>query len=180
MGASRLRVNSQSVPQLGCLPSTDVHCRQGIARRRLNEAYAGSDSDAASYGGGTRFNSRPGIRYFQRSYTTLVSLSRQPAGQQLKLWNNLLIPHSFQLVTHYRSLPSALYSFDVHESVHRNIITKTINKMQLYRLPYYSWSALHVSGDFFAHRQEHLTVFTVSGSVHPRCCSNLGEQYQIL
>ena len=28
----------------------------------------------------------------------------------------------------------------------------------------------HVSGDVFAHHQEHLTVFTVSGSVHPSCC----------
>ena len=35
----------------------------------------------------------------------------------------------------------------------------------LYRLIYYSKSALHVSGDVFAHHQEHLTVFTVSGSV---------------
>jgi hypothetical protein len=29
-------------------------------------------------------------------------------------------------------------------------------------------SALHVSGDVFAHHQEHLTVFTVS--VYPSCC----------
>jgi len=42
--------------------------------------------------------------------------------------------------------------------------------MQLYRFIYYSWSALHVSGDVFAHHQEHLTVFTASGSVHPSCC----------
>jgi len=40
----------------------------------------------------------------------------------------------------------------------------------LYRLIYYFRSALHVSGDVFAHHQEHLTVFTVSGSVHPSCC----------
>jgi len=61
---------------------------------------------------------------------------------------------------------------------------------------YYAKSALHVSGDVFAHHQEHLTVFTVSGSVHPSSCrrvsrmsfnsfeipagSNLGEHYQIL
>ena len=37
----------------------------------------------------------------------------------------------------------------------------------LYRLIYYSKSPLHVSGDVFAHHQEHLTVFRVSGSVHP-------------
>jgi hypothetical protein len=40
----------------------------------------------------------------------------------------------------------------------------------LYRLTYYSKLALHVSGKVFAHHQEHLNVFTVSGSVHPSCC----------
>ena len=40
----------------------------------------------------------------------------------------------------------------------------------LYRLIYYSKSALHVSGYVFAQHQEHVTVFTVSGSVHPGCC----------
>jgi hypothetical protein len=55
----------------------------------------------------------------------------------------------------------------------------------LFGLIYYSKSALHVSGDVFADHQEYLTVFTVSGSVHPSCCqlaagSNLGEHYQIL
>jgi len=60
--------------------------------------------------------------------------------------------------------------FDVRESVHRDTIVKMTNKMQLYRLIYYSKSAVHVSGDVFAHNQEHLTVFTVSGSVRPSCC----------
>jgi hypothetical protein len=32
---------------------------------------------------------------------------------------------------------------------------------------YYSKLTLRVSGNVFAHHQEHLTVFTVSGSVHP-------------
>jgi len=40
----------------------------------------------------------------------------------------------------------------------------------LFRLIYYSKSALHVSGDVFSNHQEQLTVFTVSGSVHPSCC----------
>jgi hypothetical protein len=39
----------------------------------------------------------------------------------------------------------------------------------LYRLIYYSKSAVHVSGDVFGY-QEHLTVFTVSGIVRPSCC----------
>jgi hypothetical protein len=42
--------------------------------------------------------------------------------------------------------------------------------MQLCRLIYYSLSAQHVSGDVFAHHQEHLTVFTVSGIIHPSSC----------
>jgi hypothetical protein len=45
----------------------------------------------------------------------------------------------------------------------RMTIMKITNKRQLYRLIYYSYSALHVSGDIFAHHQEHLTVFTVHG-----------------
>ena len=46
------------------------------------------------------------------------------------------------------------------------------HKMLLYTLIYYSQLALHVSGDVFVHHQEHLTVFTASGSLqmcHPRC-----------
>jgi ssRNA-specific RNase YbeY (16S rRNA maturation enzyme) len=31
---------------------------------------------------------------------------------------------------------------------------------------FYSKSALHALGDVFAHHQEHLALFTVSGSVH--------------
>jgi hypothetical protein len=42
------------------------------------------------------------------------------------------------------------------------MIMTVTNKMQLYRLIYYSWPALHVSGDVFAHHQEHLTVFTAT------------------
>jgi hypothetical protein len=62
------------------------------------------------------------------------------------------------------------YLVDVHESVHHNTIMNTTNKMQLYRLIYFYLSVLHVSGDVFAHHQEHLAVFTVSGSVHPSSC----------
>ena len=50
------------------------------------------------------------------------------------------------------------------------MIIKLTNKMQLCRLIYFSFSSLHVSGDVFAHHQDHLTVFTVSGSIHPSCC----------
>jgi len=74
---------------------------------------------------------------------------------------------------------------DVHESVHRDTIMKVTNKMQLYRLIYFSWSALHASGDSPAYHQEYLTVFIASGSIHASCCrlaagSNLREYYQNL
>jgi len=65
--------------------------------------------------------------------------------------------------------------------------------MQLYsRLIYYSKSALHVSGDVFAHHKEHLTVFTLSGSIYQCRCqlvsyasmtpagSEIGEYYLLL
>ena len=66
-------------------------------------------------------------------------------------------------------LESNYCGLDVLESVHRDTTMEITNKMQLYRLIYYSKSALHVSDDIFAHRREHLTVFTVSGTVHPSC-----------
>jgi hypothetical protein len=50
------------------------------------------------------------------------------------------------------------------------IFVKITNKLHIYRLIYYSKSALNVSGDIFANHQEHLSVFTVSDSVHPSCC----------
>jgi hypothetical protein len=65
----------------------------------------------------------------------------------------------------------------------RNVEVVTMKNNQqvaLYRLIYYSKSAVHVSGNVFVHYQEHLTVFTVSGSVYTSCCRlaagrNLGE-----
>jgi len=44
----------------------------------------------------------------------------------------------------------------------------------LYRLICYSKLAVHVSDDVFAYHQKQLNVFTVSGSVHPSCCRQLG------
>ena len=84
---------------------------------------------------------------------------------------------------------TAAYSpaFVSQQRTHKEFYVNYENNQQdaLYRLIYYSKSALHVSGDVFAHHQEHLTVFTISGSVFPSCCrlaagSNLGEHYQML
>jgi len=75
---------------------------------------------------------------------------------------------------HQRHLTVFTVSGSVHPSCCRLVSWMSWkcvpNKMQLCRLIYYYKSALHVSGDVFAHHQEHLTVFTVSGSVHTNCC----------
>jgi hypothetical protein len=52
----------------------------------------------------------------------------------------------------------------------KRTIMKVTNKMQLYKLIYFSLSALHVSGDAFAHHPEQMTIVTVSGSIHPSSC----------
>jgi hypothetical protein len=58
---------------------------------------------------------------------------------------------------------------------------KVTNEMQLYRLIYYSWSALHVSGDVFAHHQEHLTVFTASDSIQPNSLpAGVMDEFQLI
>jgi len=59
------------------------------------------------------------------------------------------------------------------------------NKMQLFGLSIYSQSALRVSGDVFAHHQEHLTVFTSSdillqAGVTTPAGSSVGGLYQKL
>jgi hypothetical protein len=86
-------------------------------------------------------------------------------------------------------LRNPVLSTELHVFYVRPLL-QTINSYEnnqqdaLYRLIYYFKSALHVSGDVFAYHHDYLTVFTVSGSVHPSCClpagSNLGEYYQIL
>jgi hypothetical protein len=48
--------------------------------------------------------------------------------------------------------------------------TKMTNKVQLYRVIYYSLAALHVSRDIFAHHQEHLNCITASGITHVCRC----------
>jgi len=47
------------------------------------------------------------------------------------------------------------------------------NKMQIFGLFIFNQSALHVSGEIFAHHQEHLTVFTASDIVHLCCCRSM-------
>jgi hypothetical protein len=55
---------------------------------------------------------------------------------------------SLRVRSHVQEKFMDCFRLDVHESVHRDTIMKVTNKMQLYRLIYYSQSALHVSGGF--------------------------------
>jgi len=82
-----------------------------------------------------------------------------------KLWSRLLGDKlSAYVNTGYSQLLSTVRMASKLDSYGNN------QQDALYRLIYYSKSALHVSGDIFAHHQEHFSVFTVSGSVHPSCC----------
>jgi len=71
---------------------------------------------------------------------------------------------------HQEHLTVFTVSGSVHEFVHRDTYHENNQQDALYRLIYFSKSALLVSGGVFAHHQEHFTVFTVSGSVHSSCC----------
>jgi len=55
--------------------------------------------------------------------------------------------------------------------------TKMTNKMQLFRIIYYSLAALHVSSDIFAHHQEHLNFITVSDITYVCRCKPAGGQF---
>jgi hypothetical protein len=90
-----------------------------------------------------------------------------PLCIQLLTTKKMHFTHSFLMSVKPFTTDSEL---DLHESVHRDIIMKITNKMQLYRLIYYSESAVHVSGNVFAHHQENLAVFTASGNIHQCCC----------
>jgi hypothetical protein len=83
---------------------------------------------------------------------------------------NYFLVHVATTAKLVRTLEIALECiFDVHKSVHRDT-TENNQQYTLYRLINYSELAVYVSGDDFAHHQKHLTLFTVSGSVHPSCC----------
>jgi hypothetical protein len=53
-----------------------------------------------------------------------------------------------------RHCATLILLLNIRESVYRDTITKVTNKMQLYGLIYFSFSALHVSGNVIAHHQE--------------------------
>jgi hypothetical protein len=75
-----------------------------------------------------------------------------------------------QLITRVKYLDVGTDRQTDTTSVNYKHIYENNQQAALYRLIYYSKSALHVSGYVLAHHQEHVTVYTVSGSVHPSCC----------
>jgi hypothetical protein len=86
-----------------------------------------------------------------------VNLSAEPLHLQLVLQLNALsvfLFDIFYIVQNYNWM-------NIHKSVHRDIIMNATNEMQLYRLIYYSKSALHVSADIFVHHREQLTIYSI-------------------
>ena len=82
-----------------------------------------------------------------------TSTSLHPFMVRLYIYMDITVIVETQ--TSQRTLQKQKIRLDVHESVLRDTIMKVTNKMQPYRLIYFSLSALHVSGDVFAHHQEH-------------------------
>ena len=60
--------------------------------------------------------------------------------------------------------------FDIHRSVHRNIIPNYSQQDATFLDLSILSHALHVSGGSSAHHQEHITVHTASGIVNQYCC----------
>jgi hypothetical protein len=64
-----------------------------------------------------------------------------------------------------------LFIFDIHVSVHRNIIPIYSQQGAAFLIYLFiSKHAVHVSGGSSAHHQEHTTVQTASGIVNQYCC----------
>jgi len=61
-------------------------------------------------------------------------------------------------------------TFDIHMSVHHNIISSYSQQDATFHDLFISKDALHVSGGSSAHHQEHTTVQTASGIVNQYCC----------
>jgi hypothetical protein len=60
--------------------------------------------------------------------------------------------------------------FDIHMSVHRNIIPNYSQQDATFRDLFIFTDARHISGGSSAHHQEHTTVHTATGIVNQYCC----------
>jgi hypothetical protein len=102
---------------------------------------------------------------------TSLTLSRIGLISRQVLYNTFYrVPKNMTegiMIKHPSHRPQLYFTFWFLQS---SAFVKAKNKIQICRLIYYSISALHVSVNVFAHHQAHLTLFTVSGSIHPSCC----------
>jgi hypothetical protein len=69
----------------------------------------------------------------------------------------------------YKSPSCLSHNFDIHTSLHRNIITNYIQQDATF-LEFISTGAVYVSGCSSTHHQEHITIHTASGIVNQYCC----------
>jgi len=63
-----------------------------------------------------------------------------------------------------------IWAFDIHMSVHHNILPNCNQQDATFHDLFISTYALHVSGGSSAHHQEDITVHTASGIVNQYCC----------
>jgi len=89
--------------------------------------------------------------------------ARRTTLQQSKELKDVVMSQDsqFHAGTDSKAMPPVCSQLDVRESVHRDIIVKITNRMQPYRLIYYSKSALHVWCDVFAHHEEHDCIYSI-------------------
>jgi hypothetical protein len=59
---------------------------------------------------------------------------------------------------------------DIHMSVYRNVIPNYSQQDATFVDLFIFTDALHVSGGFSTHHQEHITVHSASGIVNQYCC----------
>jgi hypothetical protein len=63
-----------------------------------------------------------------------------------------------------------MFGSDIHMFVHRNIVTNYTQQDATFLNLFILTDAVHVSGGFSAHHQEHITARTASGIVNQYCC----------
>jgi hypothetical protein len=92
------------------------------------------------------------------------------------IWNIFHIKGKLHPTNHvgpqgkWRHSSTLSFNFDIHMSVHRDIIPNYSQQDATSLGLFIFTDALHVSGGFSAHRQEHISVHTASGIVKQYCC----------
>jgi len=96
----------------------------------------------------------------------------------LNVWHSTRSAHVLLYCIHFKHVLHFSFLFHLIPCHgYENIVCDYENNQQdaLHRLIYYSKLAVHFSDEVFVHHRECLTVFTVSGSVHPICCRLMSQ-----